>query len=616
MIPVGTLLNNGRYEIESPLGGGGFSNTYLVIDHAAFGRQCVLKELLAEHEGNPKARELFEREGRTLSRLKHAGIPHLETFFVDGDRYFLVEALVHGRTLEAVLDERGSLLEPEVIRIARSVLEILCYLHEHTPPVVHRDIKPSNLMVTDRGDYFLIDFGAVREALHPATGPSADSTIIGTVGYAAPEQRIGRAYPASDLYSLGATLLHALTGQSPLEWYKAHRGRSFYEGVQLSHGFAPLLARLLEESLAERYPSARAVLEDLNRLEASGRTVLSPSSKPAASTHSIQAGSLDRTIVSISPKPPVTTHRARSGYIVGGGAAVLALLIIVPGLQGTRKDVVPPSTPLPSAKPEAAPEASSDSSVADDAQAGAGKRGGHRDLPLVDRKAVEDALRSLQRPATPGGERSRARGWLGVGLQPVTPDIAESLGLDDTKGALVVDVVEEGPAAAAGLRQGDVVVEFDGETVDSSADLPLFVARTPVGKTVSLKVIRDGSTETLSVAIGELEEDEEEVAEADPSALPAQEIGLTVGTLTPYLAGHLGLERTMKGVAVIQVAAGGPAWVAGFRRGDVILEVNRRPVEDVEAYRTQVENAATGKNVLFIVHRGENSIFLYLKPAS
>src|SRR6185369_11612771 len=100
------------------------------------------------------------------------------------------------------------------------------------------------------------------------------------------------------------------------------------------------------------------------------------------------------------------------------------------------------------------------------------------------------------------------RGWLGVMIQKVTPDIAESMGLQESKGALVADVVKDGPAAAAGLKQGDVIVEFDGKPVEDSADLPLLVARTPVGKTVKVKVLREKSTETYSVKIEELKEEE------------------------------------------------------------------------------------------------------------
>jgi serine protease Do len=205
------------------------------------------------------------------------------------------------------------------------------------------------------------------------------------------------------------------------------------------------------------------------------------------------------------------------------------------------------------------------------------------------------------------------RGWLGVMIQKVTPDIAESLGLDESKGALVADVVKDGPAEAAGLKQGDVIVEFDGKPVTDSAELPLLVARTPVGKAVPLTIIRDKKRDTVSVTIAELK-DEEEVAQGPGGT--SEDLGLAVQTLTAELAENLGLERGLKGVVVTQVDPSGPAGEAGLRRGDVILEVNRTPVKDTNAYTKALKAAGKGKSILFLVRRGDNTIFLAVKPAA
>ena len=202
------------------------------------------------------------------------------------------------------------------------------------------------------------------------------------------------------------------------------------------------------------------------------------------------------------------------------------------------------------------------------------------------------------------------RGWLGVMIQKVTPDIAESLGLQEAKGALVADVVKEGPADAAGLKQGDVIVEFDGKPVVDSAELPLLVARTAVGKTVHLKVIRDKESQEFTVKISELK-DEDQQASAGSSS---EDLGLAVQTLTPELAENLNLDKTLKGVVVTQVDPGGPAAEAGLRRGDVILEVNRKPVKNAAAYQKAVREIGKGKSLLFLVRRGDNTIFLALKP--
>jgi serine protease Do len=204
------------------------------------------------------------------------------------------------------------------------------------------------------------------------------------------------------------------------------------------------------------------------------------------------------------------------------------------------------------------------------------------------------------------------RGWLGVLIQKVTPEIAESLGLDEAKGALVADVIKDGPALDAGMKVGDVIVEFDGHAVKDNTELPLLVARTPVGKAVKVKVIRDKKTETLSVTIKELK-DEEVAASENPEE---EGFGLTVQNLTPDIAESLGIGSDVKGVVVAAVEPGSSADDAGLRRGDVILEVNREAVKDVTAYRKALKAVGKGKNVLFLVRRGDNSIFLALKPST
>jgi serine protease Do len=201
------------------------------------------------------------------------------------------------------------------------------------------------------------------------------------------------------------------------------------------------------------------------------------------------------------------------------------------------------------------------------------------------------------------------RGWLGVLIQKVTPEIADSLGLSDTKGALVADVMDDGPAKEAGIKVGDVIVEFDGHAVKDSTELPLLVARTPVGKSAKLKVVRGKETEVLSVKIGELKE-EEVAAEAGKE----EGFGLTVQPVTPDIAESLGLPQDSKGVVVTGVEPGSSADEAGLRRGDVILEVNREPVKDLASYRKALKNTAKGKSVLLLVRRGDNTIFLAVKP--
>ena len=206
------------------------------------------------------------------------------------------------------------------------------------------------------------------------------------------------------------------------------------------------------------------------------------------------------------------------------------------------------------------------------------------------------------------GKGKVTRGFLGVLIQKVTPEIADSLGLEKAQGALVANVSKDGPADKAGIKVGDVIIEFDGKEVKDSGDLPIIVARTAVDKKVRMKVVREKKEVVLSVAVGELK-DEEVVASAPEKG----ELGLTVQRLTPQMAESLGLEKS-EGVVVSAVEPGSAADEAGIRRGDVLMEIDRRPIRNLDEYRKSVAAIKKGKGVLFLVRRGESTLFLALKP--
>jgi serine protease Do len=206
------------------------------------------------------------------------------------------------------------------------------------------------------------------------------------------------------------------------------------------------------------------------------------------------------------------------------------------------------------------------------------------------------------------GKGKVTRGYLGVLIQKVTPEIAESLGMDRGYGALVANVSKDGPAEKAGIKVGDVIVEFDGKEVKDSGDLPIIVARTPVEKKVRMKVLRDKKEVMLNVAVGELK-DEEVVASVPEKG----ELGLTVQKVTPQMAESLGLEKA-DGVVVTAVEPGSAADDAGIRRGDVIMEVDRRSIRSLDEYKKAVAAIRKGRGVLFLVRRGESTLFLALKP--
>ena len=206
------------------------------------------------------------------------------------------------------------------------------------------------------------------------------------------------------------------------------------------------------------------------------------------------------------------------------------------------------------------------------------------------------------------GKGKVTRGFLGVLIQKVTPEIAESLGMDKGNGALVANVTKDGPADKAGVKVGDVIIEFDGKEVKDSSDLPIIVARTPVDRRARMKVLRDKKEITLTVSVGELK-DEEVVASAPEKG----ELGLTVQRLTPQMAESLGLDKP-EGVVVTAIEPGSAADEAGIRRGDVIVEVDRKLIRNLDEYKKAIAAIRKGRGVLFLVRRGDNTLFLALKP--
>jgi len=196
------------------------------------------------------------------------------------------------------------------------------------------------------------------------------------------------------------------------------------------------------------------------------------------------------------------------------------------------------------------------------------------------------------------------RGWLGVGIQRITPQLAKSFGLKEEGGILVSQVFKDSPAERAGIKQGDIILEFNGKMIKEIGELSRTVASTPVGKTVTVKIFREGKTLTLQAKIAEMKE-EKEVAEA-PSRKP---LGLSVQDITPELARRLGVEEG-SGVVVTRVEPRGPAAAAGISKGDVIQEVNRQPVGSVEEFNRALERARDEEDILFLVSRGEQSLFI------
>jgi serine protease Do len=200
------------------------------------------------------------------------------------------------------------------------------------------------------------------------------------------------------------------------------------------------------------------------------------------------------------------------------------------------------------------------------------------------------------------------RGWLGVMIQTITPELKDKLDLKDEKGALVADVTSGGPADKAGIKRGDVIVTFDGKEIKEMKDLPYIVGSTPVGKEVTVEVIRKGRIERIEVKIGELEGEKE----AQVEVAEGPKLGLTVHELTPELARGYGLTE-MSGLVVVDVEGNSPASEAGIRPGDLIVEIDQVPVRDLDRFNKIISGYRDGDTVLFLVKRRGTTLYLTLK---
>jgi len=201
------------------------------------------------------------------------------------------------------------------------------------------------------------------------------------------------------------------------------------------------------------------------------------------------------------------------------------------------------------------------------------------------------------------------RGWLGVQVQRVTPELAKSFGLDRERGALVADVMGDTPAAKAGIERGDIIVEFNGRKIDEMNDLPRVVANTPPDADVPVKLLRKGQEKIVQVKVAELKEERQ--ASAGGGTLE-ESLGMTVQELTPEIARSLGLSET-KGVVLTNVEDGSPAEEAGLRRGDVLVEVNQKKIENLRDYRAAIGRVAGGDSLLLLVRRGDSVLYVALK---
>lgn len=266
----GTLLVD-RYKITKRIGGGGMGSVYLAEDQNLANRPVAVKEMVemfADDSARTKAIEDFKREAELLARLDHPSIPTIYQYFFDTERgrYYLVMKYIDGGDLAARQRTMGGKVdEATVTKWAIDTCDVLDYIHSQTPPIIYRDLKPANLMIDARTNrVMLVDFGIARFVAPTQKGVTA----IGTMGYAPPELFAGNVQPQSDIYSLGATVFHLLTGVDPqdnplliFDFTKNPKPRQINPAISVE--MEELICRSVEHKPENRFPTARAFGQEL-----------------------------------------------------------------------------------------------------------------------------------------------------------------------------------------------------------------------------------------------------------------------------------------------------------------------------------------------------------------
>jgi serine/threonine protein kinase len=260
------ILRN-RYKILSMLGKGGMAVTYLARDLETK-KEVVVKTLCLSSLDDWKVFDLFKREVAVLKELDHPHIPDYVDYFedtLDGESYFvLVQEYVRGKNLFEIIKSGTRFQTSSIKKILTGLLNILRYIHNLHPPLIHRDINPKNIIMDSGGTVFLVDFGAVGFMVKNTLAAAQSNTFVGTIGYIAPEQLYGKALPASDIYSLGITMVSLLTGRQPNELPLDGLEFDLREYVSYIGELTPILERMIQPDVKKRFQSAAEVIAALD----------------------------------------------------------------------------------------------------------------------------------------------------------------------------------------------------------------------------------------------------------------------------------------------------------------------------------------------------------------
>jgi serine/threonine protein kinase len=260
----------------------------------------VIKQFFPQAQGTEtveKAKQLFEQEAVRLDELgKHPQIPELYAYFTQDKRQYLVQEYIQGKNLQQELEESGTFNETQILQLLKKLLPVLYFVHKNQ--VIHRDVKPDNL-IRRASDHqlFLVDFGAAKFATHTAL--AVTGTTIGSAGYAAPEQALGKANFSSDIYSLGVTCIHLLTQVEPFQLYDVSEGEWVWRDYltnPINQKLGEVLDKMLQQAMKKRYQSIREIVNAISSQATPSKTVRIPPPPPPPT-------SLTK-VVSAPPPPP------------------------------------------------------------------------------------------------------------------------------------------------------------------------------------------------------------------------------------------------------------------------------------------------------------------------
>jgi serine/threonine protein kinase/C-terminal processing protease CtpA/Prc len=620
----------------------------------------------------------FLEEARVMARFRHPRIVHVRRFFELHGTGYIVLDYESGRTLSERLSD-GPIPDPELRSLLSGVLDGLEVIHDRA--ILHRDLKPNNIMLREDGAPVIIDFGAARDfqARH-----SRSITAIATAGYAPPEQYGvgGQQGPWSDLYALGAIAYRAVSGEPPVDSLRRLRKDPLIPAVVAGAGkYDEALLRTIDWMLKideeDRPVSVAQVREALRGgpvAEAGSENSHPVPDKPRAEVSSSDGGSLSG--IRGAAHPP-----ARRGRVAAIAISLVVLAGLAAGSyafyanhqatqQATRQAErqtqqaherqrqlteqlanagTDPSklerflTACGSTCPDAMrteAQARIDT-VKQQKQAElarqdeAAYRATHGDLIKLRAYdtgcnvcAFRDAARSdialieqqQQRQGKLAPQQTVSRGTIGVKIQPVTPEIANSLGLRKAEGALVVESQSDGSAAQAGIEPGDVITAVNGEMVKDAREFARMISRLVPGNAVKLDVFQKGQNNDITLTLGQLPNSNSGEAKADIGN--GEKGDVTRGTDVPQLGLTLTPANSVagagrEGVVVTKVDPNSAAAQRGFKLDDVILEVAGRSVANAGDVRDAINAArADNKNsVLMRIKSGGSSRYVAMPLA-